>query len=390
VLDIETIRREEFPITQRGIYFDHATLGPPPRRHVRAVTDFLERMSAQGLADLFAVSDEGVDSVRRKAASLLRCDPAQVMFVRSTSQGVSLVAEGLQWKAGDEVILYELDHPAGVFPWLNLADRGVKVRFIKDRGRFGFEAADVLDLVGPQTRVVCVSMVNFAHGSRPPMEDIASICRSRGLWFVVDAVQALGAIRVDASSLGADIVVAHGYKFLLSGFGVGLCYCSERALAELKVSAAGWKSVENPFDIERMLRFELNFAPSAKRFEPSFQPLPQVFGLGATIDLLSEVGVDLIESRVLSLAARLAGGLTAKGFEVVGPQAAQTKSAIISLALRSDAERARTRNLRCVKAARPSPSGNLECGCRRTFTTLRRRSIACSAASSARRSDRPT
>lgn len=340
-LDLEALRRDEFPITRRGVYLDHATLGPPPARHVRAVTSFLERMSTQGLDDLFAVSDEGVDEVRAKAAELLHADRSRVFFVRSTSHGVGVVAEGLRWRDGDEVVLYELDHPAGVFPWMNLAGRGVKIRFVKDRGRFGFDVQDVVDALSPRTRVVCVSLVNFAHGTRAAVEEIASICRAREIWFVVDAVQALGALAVDATALGADLVVAHGYKFLLSGFGLGIACCSERALAELEVRQIGWKSVENPFDVDRILAFDMQFPPSAKRFEPSFQPLPQVFGLGATLDLFLEAGVETVEARVLGLASRLVTGLLEKGYEVVGSQASQQRSPIISVALRNDDERAR-------------------------------------------------
>ena len=340
-VDVERMRRVEFPITRHGIYLDHATLGPPPVRHVQAVTSLLQRMSAEGLDDLFAISGKGVDQVRAKAAALLNADAANVFFVRSTSHGVGIVAEGIDWKAGDEVILYELDHPAGVFPWLNLAARGVSVRFIKDRGRFGFDAGDVLDLLTPRTRVVCVSMVNFAHGTRAPLEDIAGLCRSRGIWLVVDAVQAMGALRVDVSRLGADLVVAHGYKFLLSGFGVGVAWCSDRALSELSVRLVGWNSVQHAFDIERILAFQMTFPPSAKRFEPSFQPLPQLFGLGATLDLFLEVGIDAIEDSTLASASRLVAGLLEKGYQVVGPQAVQPRSAIVSLAMRTEDEKAR-------------------------------------------------
>ena len=340
-MDIARLRREEFPITRRGVYLDHATFGPPPARYVRAVSGFLERMSTEGLDDLFALSDEGVDSVRRKAALLLGCEPAHVTFVGSTSHGIGMVAAGLEWSPGDEVILYELDHPAGVFPWTNLAGRGVKTRFIADRGRFGFEATDVLELVGPRTRAVCVSLVNFGHGGRAPVEDIAVLCRERGIWLVVDAVQALGALQVDATALGADIVVAHGYKFLLSGFGIGVCYCSDRALGELKVRQVGWKSVENPFDLERMLAFELTFPPSAKRFEPSFQPLAQVFGMGATLDLLNAAGAAVVETRVMLLSQRLVSGLLEKGYTVAGSPDGHARSAIVSVILRDDGERAR-------------------------------------------------
>ena len=340
-VDIDSLRRAEFPIVEREIYFDHATLGPPPTRHVRAVADFLGRMSERGLDDLFTVSEEGVDGVRRQVAALLHTDPAHIAFVRSTSHGVSIVAEGMRWRSGDEVVLYELDHPAGVLPWLNVIEEGVHVRFIRDRGRFCFDAADVLSEVTPRTRVVCVSLVNFAHGARAPIEEIADICNERDIWLVVDAVQALGALQVDAERLGADVVVAHGYKFLLSGFGIGVCYLSDRAIAELKVGQVGWKSVESPFDLDRILAFRLDFPSSAKRFEPSFQPLPQIFGLSATLELLAEVGADVVEARVLALTRRLTTGLAAKGYEVVGPQARDSKTPIVSVQLRSDAERLR-------------------------------------------------
>jgi selenocysteine lyase/cysteine desulfurase len=300
-------------------------------------------MSTDGLRDLFSIGEEGVDQVRSTAAELLRCPTDSVFFVRSTSQGVSLVAEGLDWRDGDEVVVYELDHPAGVLPWLNLARRGVQVRFLRDRGRYGFDGNDLREAMGPRTRAVSLSLVNFGHGARAPVEEAAELCRARDVWLVVDAVQALGALVVDAPALGADVVVAHGYKFLLSGFGIGLCYCSDRAVSELEVRQIGWKSVRDPFSVDRVLDFELDFAAGAKRFEPSFPPLPQVFGMGASLDLFLEMGPKAVEARVLSLAGRLVDGLLARGYQVVGPQARACRSPIISVALGGDAQAARVR-----------------------------------------------
>ena len=342
-MDVKALRREEFPITQGRLYFDHATFGPPPTRHVRAANEFLARMSASGLPDLFDLSEAGVDRVRGQAARLFNCRPEQMTFIRSTSHGLNLVAEGLRWEQGDEVVVYELDHPAGVLPWLNLADQGVQVRMIRDRGRQGFEPDDVGALLGPRTRVVALSLVNFAHGARAAIEEVAELCRARNAWLVVDAVQAAGALRIDAPALGADLVAAHGYKWLLAGFGLGLCYCSERALAELKVGQVGWKSIRDPFNLDRALDFRLDFAPGGKRFEPSFPPLPQLFGMGAGLDLLLEIGPPAIESRVLALARRLIEGLLEQDYQVVGPQALSPRSPIVSVALAEGSQAARFR-----------------------------------------------
>jgi len=321
----------EFPITRGRLYFDNATFGPPPRCHVRASTELLERMSEQGLPDLFRLSEEGVDRVRRQGARLFRCPAEQMTFIRSTSQGQNLVAEGLRWREGDEVVVYELDHPSNVLPWLSLQEQGVRVRMVEDRGRHGFEAGAVEALLGPRTRVVALSLVNFAHGGRAPVEEVAELCRGREIWLVVDAVQAAGALRIDAAALGADVIAAHGYKWLLSGFGLGLCYLSERALRELKVGQVGWKSIRDPFNVDRALQFRLEWAAGAKRFEPSFPPLPQLFGMGAVLDLFLEVGPEKIEAAALAVAGRLVAGLREHGYQVVGAQGQAARSPIVSV-----------------------------------------------------------
>jgi len=340
---------EEFPITRGRIYFDHATFGPPPRSHVQTSNQLLARMSAEGLPDLFSLSQEGADRVRSSAARLFKCPAEQMTFIHSTSHGQNLVAEGLRWREGDEVVVYELDHPSGVLPWLNLQDQGVRVRKVEDRGRQGFEAADVESLLGPRTRVVALSLVNFAHGGRAPIEAVAELCRAREIWLVVDAVQAAGALRIDAATLGADVVAAHGYKWLLSGFGVGLCHLSERALRELKVGQVGWKSIRDPFNVDRVLQFRLDWAPGGKRFEPSFPPLPQLFGMGAVLDLFLDVGPEKIETRVLALAGRLSAGMQENGYQVVGAQAASARSPIVSVVADDRFREACTRlNLVCA------------------------------------------
>ena len=306
-------------------------------------------VSAEGLPDLFSLSQEGADRVRSSAARLFKCPAEQMTFIHSTSHGQNLVAEGLRWREGDEVVVYELDHPSGVLPWLNLQDQGVRVRKVEDRGRQGFEAADVEALLGPRTRVVALSLVNFAHGGRAPIEAVAELCRAREIWLVVDAVQAAGALRIDAATLGADVVAAHGYKWLLSGFGVGLCHLSERALRELKVGQVGWKSIRDPFNVDRVLQFRLDWAPGGKRFEPSFPPLPQLFGMGAVLDLFLDVGPEKIETRVLALAGRLSAGMQENGYQVVGAQAASARSPIVSVVADDRFREACTRlNLVCA------------------------------------------
>jgi selenocysteine lyase/cysteine desulfurase len=180
-------------------------------------------------------------------------------------------------------------------------------------------------------------LVNYGHGFRAPVEAIGEICRRRGIWLVVDAIMALGALKVDAAAIGADIIVAHGYKFLLSGFGVAICYCSERARRELRVAEVGYKGMERAMDYARKLPDfadlagrPLAFAAGAQRFEAGTQALSVMAGMKASIDLMLSVGIEAIESRILGLANQLCEGLRAKGYRIAGSTSPGERSAIVS------------------------------------------------------------
>jgi selenocysteine lyase/cysteine desulfurase len=331
--DFDAIRAREFPIMQSRIYLDNAGRGPLPRSHVTAAEAFLRDMSER-----MSPGDSAVllDATRERAARLLNCAEEDIALLSTTSQGLNLVPGGLDWRAGDEVVLYEMDHPTDIYAWLNLADRGVTARFVKDQGG-RYDADDVERLIGPRTRAVCLSLVNYGTGFRAPMEAIGEICRRRGVWLVVDAIMALGALRVDAQAIGADVISAHGYKFLLSGFGAAICYCSARARSELRVAEVGYKAMEQVRsygevqpDFPAMAGEKLAFAASARRFEAGTQALAMVAGMQATLELFLMAGTAAIERRVLALAAELVEGLQARGYSVAGSLRPAERSAIVS------------------------------------------------------------
>lgn len=327
------LRREEFPIAASGIYLNNAGCGPLPRVSVAAATGLLQAMSER-----MAHGDSAalIEATRGRAAELLNCDPGAIALLATTSQGINLVPAGLDWRAGDEVVLYERDHPTDIYAWLNLVERGVTVRFVKDRGG-RYEAEDVERLIGPRTRAVCLSFVNYGHGFRAPIGAIGEICRRHGIWFVVDAIMGLGALQVDAASIGADIITAHGYKFLLSGFGAAICYCSERARRELRVAEVGYKAMEgamdyaqHPPDFAAMADRGPAFATTARRFEAGTQALAMVAGMKATLELMLSIGPERIERHIMELAGRLVEGLRDKGYAVAGPTRPGERSAIVS------------------------------------------------------------
>jgi cysteine desulfurase/selenocysteine lyase len=309
------IRRREFPITESWVYFDTASYGPHPRRYVQTIADVASQLSTGPLG----TTSSGIEGVRSAAARILQAPEANVAVLRSTGEGINLVTGGQDWQADDEVILYELDFPSLIAPWVALAERGVKVIVVADRGRNRFDAEDFERLLSPRTRAIAVSLVNNTTGFRAPVEALAELCRSRGLWYCIDAVQAVGSVLVDAPSLQADVVSAHGYKFQLSGFGYGIAYLSDRAIGELDVGQVGMRNLE-PGDGRSLFESGLKLYPTARRFEPSVPNLPAVLAMRESLELLLEVGLESIDAHNRELCRRLVDGLTEKGYEVITSQ----------------------------------------------------------------------
>lgn len=312
--ELAAIRQREFSITSSWLYFDTATYGPHPRRYVQTMSDVAERLSSEPIDTTAA----GIEGVRSAAARLLRAPEANVALLRSTGEGTNLVTGGLDWHAGDEVILYELDFPSLLAPWLALAERGVNVAIVADRGRYRFDVEDVERLLSPRTRAISISLVNNITGFRAPVEALAELCRTRGLWFTVDAVQAIGSVQVDVPALGADVVSAHGYKFQLSGFGYGLAYLSDRAIDTLRVPHVGTSNLQS--DGRSLFESGLELHANARRFEPSVPNLPAVLAMGASLELLLEAGSAEIDAHNRQLCQRLVEGLLQKEYEVVTSQ----------------------------------------------------------------------
>jgi cysteine desulfurase/selenocysteine lyase len=322
--------RTQFPVTLRHAYLDHATFGPPPTACVEAVGAFLRRLSE--LRELPVPWPPALERVRADAARLLGCTPDDVAFAKSSAEAMSLVALGLDWRPGDEVVVYEEQFPAGVLPWLNLARLGVRVRFVRDRGRHRFDAGDVDELIGERTRVVCLELVNFANGFRVPVEEIAAACRRRGAWLLVDATQAAGALAIDVAGLGCHLLSTHGYKFLSSGYGVAPSYVAPDLRACLRVPEPGWKSRPRRLDDLSLTSYDhVEYMEEARRFEPSIPDVPAIVGMGASLDLFLGLGPAAIEVRVLDLAASAAGALEERGFRVVSSRRDGERSAIVSV-----------------------------------------------------------
>jgi cysteine desulfurase / selenocysteine lyase len=308
-----TEARHLFPLAEHYIHMNHAGVSPMSQRARAAIEQVLEATVNSPYRDHWA-QDEA-DRVRGLVAQLINAPADSIALTRSTAHGISLLAQGLDWKAGDNIIGAIGEYPANVYPWMALEARGVELRQAKPiDGRITLE--QVLSLIDAHTRVVALSHVQFWNGYRLDIEAIGAECRRRGIVFAVDVMQSVGALRVDVSRMPIDFCAAGAGKWLMGPPGIGFCFCAPALLEHIRPVIVGVGSVAGH---DRYFDYNLTFDPTARRFEESVVSLLDTAAFGAALSLLLEVGPDVIETRVLGLSVRLAEGLTRNGCAIVEP-----------------------------------------------------------------------
>ncbi|MEW6488889.1 MAG: aminotransferase class V-fold PLP-dependent enzyme [Thermodesulfobacteriota bacterium] len=322
--------RALFPVTEHLCYLNHAGVAPISTRVAcarRQATDECLAWGAFRYPRLLA----GIEGARASAARLLGAAPAEVAFIKNTSEGVSHVALGYPWREGDAVVVPEGEFPANVYPWLSLERRGVRVLRVPAReGRLSlddFRAA----LDQPGVRVLAVSSVEFETGFRNDLPALGQLCRERGIFFFVDAIQSLGCLPLEPEACGIHALAADAHKWLLGPEGIGVFYLAREVWDRLVPAEVGWNAVSAPLEFSR-----INFAlrPDARKFECGSQETILVHGLGAALDLILEAGIGTIGRRVLETADLLAEGLSARGYRVLSSRQPAERSGIVAFAPR--------------------------------------------------------
>src|SRR5438128_6989247 len=214
--------REEFPITCRWAFFDHAAVAPISARAQRAMAEWAADMVENGDVNV-AHWERRVEEVRALAGRLVNADPNDIAFIKNTSEGVGIVAEGFPWQPGDNVITAAEEYPSNIYPWMNLAGRGVEVRTLASRDQ-RLWLDDLRALIDQHTRIVSLSFVEFASGFRNDLDAIGALCRERGVYFFLDAIQGLGVLPLDVQKTPVDFLSADGHKWLLGPEGAGVFY----------------------------------------------------------------------------------------------------------------------------------------------------------------------
>jgi cysteine desulfurase / selenocysteine lyase len=318
--------RSEFPVTRRWAFFDHAAVAPLSARAQKALAEWAADVTENG--DVHESRWlKRVEEVRRLAARLIGADPLDVAFVKNTSEGVGIVAEGFPWQAGDNVVTAAEEYPANLYPWMNLARKGVEVRLVPSRGN-RIEIDDLASAVDSRTRVVSLSFVEYASGFRNDLDAVGRLCRERGVLFFVDAIQGLGVLPLDVQQTPVDFLAADGHKWLLGPEGAAIFYIRRELVERLHPVGVGWHSVVGAWDFSTV---DFRLKPHAGRWESGSFNVAGIVALGASLELLLGAGVDSLAGRVLGLTDRLCANAPAAGFAVFSSRRGHDSSGVVSL-----------------------------------------------------------
>jgi selenocysteine lyase/cysteine desulfurase len=318
--------RAEMAVTRRWAYFDHAAVAPVPTRSQRIMTEW-----AADIAENGEIHEPDwlrrIEEVRRDFGKLLNADPLDIAFVKNTSEGIGFVAEGYPWRPGDNMITAAEEYPSNVYPWMNLAGRGVEVRLVPSRGpRIAID--DLRERMDGRTRLVSLSFVEFSSGFRNDLDAIGNLCRERGVHLFVDAIQGLGILPLDVQRTPVDFLSADGHKWLLGPQGAGIFYVRRDLLDFLHATSVGWSSVVNSFNFSQI---DFRLKPHAGRWECGTLNFPGILGLGASLRLLLDTGIPALTTRLMELRNTLCERAQSIGLEVFSSQDNAEKSGIVSL-----------------------------------------------------------
>jgi cysteine desulfurase/selenocysteine lyase len=307
MINLEELRRAEFPWTASGkiSYLNHAGTGPLPLRTVRALSEW-DHVRSEPWRNTAKEQFGVLTRSRELCARIIGASPDEIAMTVNTSYGINLAASSIALKPGDVIVTPDREFPANVYPWMALAARqGLTYRRVPHVNGLADEDALIQALDEPNVKVLSVSWVSFETGLKLDLARLGAACRARGITFVVDAIQGIGAASLDARACQIDFLACGGQKWLLSPWGTGFLYVRRELIGGIIPQPVSWMAVKNSEDFTQLCNYELNLFDSARRFEMITLPYQEFAGLNASLELFESVGWETVYALVKERATQI-------------------------------------------------------------------------------------
>jgi len=287
--------RNYFPFIKTGkIFFDHAAVSPISIIVKERIEDYLYNFSGNEIEDIPRLI-QTANETKVKIAKLINATPDRIAFVDNTSNGLNIIAQGLQWQKGDIILLNDIEFPSNVYPFLNLKQYGVEIEFVKSHSGI-VSAEDIINSVKPKTKLISVSFVQFLSGYKIDLELLSDYCKSKNIIFCVDGIQGLGAMQFDISKYKIDFLASGTQKWLMGFMGLAFIYISKELQNKINPKYIGWSSIKNSWDL---LNYKLDLKDDASVFENGTLNYVGIISLNASLDLLFQFGIKEVEKIIL-------------------------------------------------------------------------------------------
>ncbi len=319
----------EFQLDHDLVYLNHAGVAPWPARTRKAVENFTAENATRG-AEHYPVWMQVERELRQMLARLINAPSADdISLLKNTSEGLSLVAYGIEWRAGDNLVIPAQEFPSNRIVWESLArNKGVEVRYVDIRTAAEKPEQALISRCDGNTRLVSVSSVQYADGFRLDLDKIGAFCSENDILFCVDAIQSIGALPFDVQRCRADFVVADGHKWMLGPEGVALFYTGKEIREQLQLNQYGWHMVAEPGKFDSR---EWDASPTATRFECGSPNMLGIHALHASLSLLEEIGMEDVSRRVLANTQFLMDAIESiPALDLISHSVAERRSGIVT------------------------------------------------------------
>jgi selenocysteine lyase/cysteine desulfurase len=313
--------RDAFPAAQKLIYLNHAAVSPLSRASAEAMRWFADDALENGSAN-YELWLEAYAGLRKAAARMIHCVPEEIALMKNTSEGISTIAMGIDWRAGDRVVAFKEEFPSNQYPWQQLESKGVNVEWLSV-----MDPPDRIHAAAKGAKLLAMSFVQFLTGYRANLQQIGSICRDHGVIFFVDAIQGLGAFPLDVRACHIDALAADGHKWMCGPEGCAILYVSRELQDRVYPAEFGWTNVSS---YENYGVRDMTLRQDAGRYECGTLNTIGCFGLRAAIEFLLEIGIENIAPKVQALGDRVDELARKTGYQTASERTPETGAGIVS------------------------------------------------------------
>jgi cysteine desulfurase / selenocysteine lyase len=329
-IDYGQLRDDDYPITKKTIYMNNGAVAPTPLSTIKAMTDFM-LTCAQGGPDSPSTFDyikSLLDELRTRVAHLINCEHDEVVLVQSTTEGLNIVANGLDWKTSDKIVVRggRHEHYANYLPWVALSQKkGVQLRELAMTDEDGYFDLGQLEKLVKGSRLITLSHVLYNTGAIMPVEEVGRIAQENGVLFCVDAAQSAGTISVDVKKIGCHFMAFPGFKWLCGPMGIGVFYCSKKAFEILEPPEIGSESATLS---EQNI---MTYLDMPDRLQAGFRNFPGAVGLEASLRYILRIGLERIRKKNMNVAGILREEIAKiPAVKMYGPDDESKRSSIVT------------------------------------------------------------